>query len=931
MALPLLFAGPILRRVEPRQVSVWVALSEARTVTLSLWRDFVTTGPGTGVFVGGPAPAHAAETMTKRIGEHLHIALVTITMPADIAALQPGVIYSYNVTLSGGASPTADLKSLGLLRNGVLDGKPHLCLGYDETLLPSFALPPPEITDLRLLHGSCRRINQTMEDGLAWVDDLIQEARTNPLARPHQLLMSGDQIYADDVPLALLPLIIHCSRTLLGEAEFLPTIWPQPLLDTGTVTATYWPADATHFPPGLRHRLIDAEARFTTVDKHSHVMALGEFAALYLLSWSNTLWDLSKLAPFGSLVDALQGPVTALFPNWGAIFRERNAQGMQEIPTDLLERFLNLLFVGLNAAERRAALKGQEGGEQTAPIQTDHLTPKLLDTDPPDEQRFRTIYNFARTLLGEGPLDQSAPKLAHFRHFMVSMQKLLGGLYTSQSGHDEGVRQVEMFHSSLPKVRRALANVPTYMMFDDHEVTDDWYLNPMWRDQVLTTPLGKTLIRNALVAYALFQGWGNDPARFSQGHAAQLLEEATRLFPPGPTAVPTQESAAVQAIDLLLGLDGGDPPVKWHYAVPGTRHLLLALDNRTRRSFVSRVGPPGNIALHVIQEQIPPGPLPAGIEVLVVIAPLPVLGPPAFDEIIAPLAYRVFDTVAYFKHNRDVRSGMIGTHPDAIEAWAFDPPTLEALLQRLAVYRRVVLLSGDVHYGASEGMSYWTTNATEPARFAQFTSSGLRNVMPSYIQIASQSLAIAQRIARANVGAERFGWQSETPAPLSFPANASPVPALRARLRQVPVLVAPQALPEGTSLVRAPDWEWRLKPIRDTRPEGERPAPARLAPLPAGLQPTTLDGYRHLAARHGAAMTQFRHTRQVLFTNNLALVRFATRQEGATQVLDAIHALYAVHARASNPHKAEVYAIHVVPLSAPGEQRPSQAFTGGTA
>src|SRR5215813_1092702 len=98
MALPLLIAGPIVRRVEARQVSVWVALSEARTVTLSLWRDFVTTGPGTGVFVGGPAPAHAAETMTKRIGEHLHIALVTITMPADIAALQPGVIYSYNVT-----------------------------------------------------------------------------------------------------------------------------------------------------------------------------------------------------------------------------------------------------------------------------------------------------------------------------------------------------------------------------------------------------------------------------------------------------------------------------------------------------------------------------------------------------------------------------------------------------------------------------------------------------------------------------------------------------------------------------------------------------------------------------------------------------------------------------------------------------------------
>jgi hypothetical protein len=905
---------------------VWVALSEARFVKLSLWRDFVTTGPDTGMFIG-PAPAYAAEAMTKQIGENLHIALVTITIPADGTPLQPGVIYSYNVTFGGSPAQTADLKSLGLLRNGEMNGKPHLCLGYDETVLPSLTLPPPNITDLRLLHGSCRRMTQTMDDGLAWVDDLIQEARTNPLARPHQLLLSGDQIYADDVPLPFLPLLIACSRELLGPREFLPTIWPQPLLDTGTVQATYWPADATHFPPGMRHRFIDAEARFTTVDKHSHVIAFGEFAAYYLLSWSNTLWDLSKLTPFDALINALQGPVATLFPNWGAIFRERNAQGTQEIPTDLLERFLNLLFDDLDVAERRAVLKPHEEGESTKPLQTAYLELELLKKDPPDAERFRTIYHFARTLLEEGPLEQRAPKLSHFRHFMASMQELFGGLYTRQ--HDKRTLQVEMFYNSLPKVRRALANVPTYMMFDDHDVTDDWYLNPMWRDQVLTTPLGRTLIRNALVAYALFQAWGNDPTQFSQGSAAQLLEEATRLFPSGQTTPPTQDNAAAQEIDRLLGLDGGDPPVTWHYAVPGTRHLLLALDNRTRRSFVSRVGPPGNVALQAMQEQIPPGPLPAGIEVLIVVAPLPVLGPPAFDEIIAPLAYRVFDTVAYCTHNRDVRSGMIGTNPDAIEAWAFDPPTLEALLQRLAGYRRVVLLSGDVHYGSSQALSYWRKDETEPARFAQFTSSGLRNVMPSYIQIVSQSLAIAQRIARSNVGAERLGWHTETPAPLSFPASAPPVPALRARLRQAPVLVAPQTLPEESSLVRAPDWEWRLKPIRDTRPEGERPEPARVAPLPAGLQPTTLDGYRYIAARHGAAMTQFRHTRQVLFTNNLGLVRFATRQEGATQVLDAIHMLYAVHARASNPHKADVYAVHVVPLSAPGEPRPSQAFTGG--
>ena len=44
---------------------------------------------------------------------------------------------------------------------------------------------------------------------------------------------------------------------------------------------------------------------------------------------------------------------------------------------------------------------------------------------------------------------------------------------------------------------------------------------------------------------------------------------------------------------------------------------------------------------------------------------------------------------------------MPGTNPDAIEAWAFDPITFEALLARLAPHRQVVLLSGDVHYSAA--------------------------------------------------------------------------------------------------------------------------------------------------------------------------------------------------------------------------------------
>lgn len=43
--------------------------------------------------------------------------------------------------------------------------------------------------------------------------------------------------------------------------------------------------------------------------------------------------------------------------------------------------------------------------------------------------------------------------------------------------YDEQLDSVWRFRNSLGKVRRALANVPTYMIFDDHEITDDWFLD----------------------------------------------------------------------------------------------------------------------------------------------------------------------------------------------------------------------------------------------------------------------------------------------------------------------------------------------------------------------------------------------------------------------------------------------------------------------
>jgi hypothetical protein len=84
------------------------------------------------------------------------------------------------------------------------------------------------------------------------------------------------------------------------------------------------------------------------------------------------------------------------------------------------------------------------------------------------------------------------------------------------------------FAAGLPRARRVLANVPTYMIFDDHEVTDDWNLHEDWVRLVHTSPAGPTVIRNALAAYAVFQDWGNQPDDYLPGRPGRAILDALR-------------------------------------------------------------------------------------------------------------------------------------------------------------------------------------------------------------------------------------------------------------------------------------------------------------------------------------------------------------------------------------------------------------------
>src|SRR6185437_4282556 len=95
--LPLVLAGPIVRRVEPRLCSFWIALREpSDNVTASIWRGIQTAGPAGGSVSSGDAKVASQSVKTRRFGKQLHVALITVKIDSPAQPLVPGTIYAYD-------------------------------------------------------------------------------------------------------------------------------------------------------------------------------------------------------------------------------------------------------------------------------------------------------------------------------------------------------------------------------------------------------------------------------------------------------------------------------------------------------------------------------------------------------------------------------------------------------------------------------------------------------------------------------------------------------------------------------------------------------------------------------------------------------------------------------------------------------------------
>ncbi|WP_316433093.1 PhoD-like phosphatase [Leptolyngbya sp. NK1-12] len=684
--LPLILAGPILRRTESTSVTVWLALRRACRVTLRIY----ATEYGNGLVIGSTVVT--GERSTIALGKHLHVVAVTAQPDAN-QPLQSGQIYAYDLSFQ--ADP--DREPLTLQQALNTEHKPAVPISYFEHQLPTFLLPPQDINELKLIHGSCRKTHGGGIDALPIVDDLLEQSARFPQQRPHQLFFTGDQIYGDDVADPWLFALTDAGDTLLGWEEELP-IYPTP-------NPTIPPLKAKHLPPGERTSVAENLAGFTAGlynkpdHTNSHLLSLGEYSTAYLFAWSPVLWN--------------------------------------EVP---------------------------EGHERYR-----------------DAKRIRIW--------------------------------------------DQEVATLRAFWHSLWKVRRAIANIPTYMIFDDHDISDDWYLNQTWCLRVLGKPLGRRAVQNGLLAYAIAQAWGNTPEQFAPGTRGEQLLLAAQAW---SVSQGTDQSAAA-TLARLLGipdldrsgqpkfrrdrqvwiLDHHPDALQWHYTIRSDCHEVVVLDTRTWRGYPiaeDNTAPPMLLCPSAFDQQIR--------------APLQQSQAHNLQTLVIAPTNLIHLRIIDWAQQWSLRNGKVFSF-DVGDAWNLHKEALSELLAALFETRdRVVVLSGDIHYGFAARLSYWTRHPEEKTKaqvLVQLTASAFKNA-----EFKTQIIQTKLKSIAPEPPQEWVGW-NHTPELWELQSISGLVRWLK--LRPVPPPLIRQLHPtSGNPIVNwtiaardshsLPDWHYRIEWIK---------------------------------------------------------------------------------------------------------------------
>jgi hypothetical protein len=246
-------------------------------------------------------------------------------------------------------------------------------------------------------------------------------------------------------------------------------------------------------------------------------------------------------------------------------------------------------------------------------------------------------------------------------------------------------------------IRWMLSTVPSAMIFDDHDIRDDWNTSWAWREQIRRNPWWHERIVSGLGAYWVHQHLGNlSPAELAEEEIwRQIIGSAAPGGGTGPDAVVD----VTDAVDALAERADARPGFyRWSHARTLGRSLLVVIDSRAARE----LRPGGRSMLDDEEWSWLDEVLRGGYEHVFVGTSLPFLLPPglhdleAIDEAIAHGGYG-----ARAAHWAERLRQQVDLEHWAAFADGFD--RLSDLVLALArgergpAPRTVTFLSGDVH------------------------------------------------------------------------------------------------------------------------------------------------------------------------------------------------------------------------------------------
>ncbi|HCA84306.1 MAG TPA: alkaline phosphatase, partial [Streptomyces sp.] len=309
-----------------------------------------------------------------------------------------------------------------------------------------------------------------------------------------------------------------------------------------------------------------------------------------------------------------------------------------------------------------------------------------------------------------------------------------------------------------PELRRLFAAVPSCMIFDDHDVIDDWNTSASWLTEMESNGWWRERVLSGLMSYWVYQHLGNlSPAEL----AADPLFTAVQQVPDA-TALVREFAAAAYA----------DPAhTRWSYRRDFGRTRLLMVDTRAGRVLPE----PQRSMLDKsesdwLREQALADP--GSRDHLLIGTSLPWLLPPAIHDAEQWNAA----LCAGERGPRWARWGEGIRQRADLEHWAAFPSSFEALTGLTARAgsgpnppATVCVLSGDVHH-AYIAEPHWPDPAARPAaRVLQLTCSPLHNSVPASIKLGfrfgwsragrllGRALARHGRVRRSPVGWRRRG------------------------------------------------------------------------------------------------------------------------------------------------------------------------------